>query len=564
MKSTKVPATHRRQCTEKNQKWHILQQAFKDGPFPIVSCEKVWASSENLIDWSLPPGERQYKILKGTQARKTQSTFADRLNLIYVTHKVDMKALKVCSCERGVGRKTCAFKMVAEEFHCDIDEVIRLDNRGRGYIKLMEGGGPAVILELAESVSSMCENSLPETQRQLFTTWLNTQYPEKERISKCNEAAKIIYEGLRITQGPELKDSHSRLLDILRKHEWEPEDSTQPSEPSSTVAIWHTDKPQQDMSQLNTDVERQLDEADRLSISPGSSQPEQTFITSEPLPGTSIVNAEYPRSARPRGEGYNTLGETPRAANYVNVDSNGRNDDHEGGVALDWTKRRRIDVEGQNQPPASTGRARISASYAPSTWETPTLYDAADGSARMNESQQSDTQWDFPAQHSISTTDDRSNEQTSEESRQSPSTAMDPAQDGNSAETAMEGQDTQNPPASHIQQTDTQSQLNTPEQERRGPFSPSGSVSNTVDRLSHIRNKDAWAMQSGGVGPLSPDEYIPDTDAWAMQSGGVGTLSPDEYIPDTDAWAMQSGGVGPLSPDEYIPDTDAWAMQSGG
>ncbi|KAK2802686.1 hypothetical protein FQN50_007294 [Emmonsiellopsis sp. PD_5] len=252
-KSTKAPAIRRRQCTEENQKWDILRQAFKHGPFPITSCEKVWASSGNLIDWSLPPGERQYKILKGIQTRKTESTFANRLNLIYVTHKVDATASKVRGGERGVGRKTRAFKMVAEEFRCDLEEVIRLDKRGRSYIKLMEEGGPAVILELAESVSSMCEDHLTDTERQLFTSWLNTHYSGKERISKCNEAAKIISEGLQITQGLELKDSQSCLLDILRKYERQPENSTQLSEPSSPVAPLPTDKPQQDISQLNTD-----------------------------------------------------------------------------------------------------------------------------------------------------------------------------------------------------------------------------------------------------------------------------------------------------------------------
>ncbi|OJD13820.1 hypothetical protein AJ78_05762 [Emergomyces pasteurianus Ep9510] len=208
--------------------WMELKMAYKNEPLPTTSCKEILGPTKGLIDRSLStPGRRLYKFITNAEENITNNVFAQHLSLVYSVHEIEYKSLAVVDYAGGNKHITDAYKLIAEEWGCDLEKVKLWWRRGKGYTKLMQEAGPAIIFELDLDVSGLCEHRLRDPQRNLFIKWLQLQKFKENRIKKCRLAAKIILDGL-ITYGQEdytyafLRDAPSRLLDIVRKYlSWE-------------------------------------------------------------------------------------------------------------------------------------------------------------------------------------------------------------------------------------------------------------------------------------------------------------------------------------------------------
>ncbi|OJD11052.1 hypothetical protein AJ78_08102 [Emergomyces pasteurianus Ep9510] len=242
-----------------------LKANFNHGPWAITSCDELWGSAESLIDMSLAPGPRLYKLFKGSDSRITQSFFANRLSLIFVTHEVDCKTLSIKHTD-GAKRKTKAFDLVAADHKCSVEEIKTLNRRGNNYIKMMEEVGAVILFELGKDASNLCEFRLRDDQRKLFAEWLQEKYFSEERIEKCIFAAKLILDGLTICgEGRKdyarLRKASSRLLNILRKYmTWGddgtihklPKDHTPTHNPAHQTPVGHPGTPNQTENRRST------------------------------------------------------------------------------------------------------------------------------------------------------------------------------------------------------------------------------------------------------------------------------------------------------------------------
>ncbi|OJD22115.1 hypothetical protein ACJ73_06540 [Blastomyces percursus] len=198
--------------------WLKLKAAFKDKLLP-TSFEAI-LTHEGLIDSNLQKGRRLYKSITTAASNIANQIIAYRLSLIYSVHEIDSHSKYVC----GKKLKTAAYEQVSKEWDCSLACVKRCERWGKSYTRLIQEAGPAIIFELDNDVSSLCENGrLTDDQRKLFTQWLLTQ-SKQNRFAKCISAANIILEGL-IAYGytyPELRTTQSRLLNVLRVHlSWE-------------------------------------------------------------------------------------------------------------------------------------------------------------------------------------------------------------------------------------------------------------------------------------------------------------------------------------------------------
>ncbi|EEH06970.1 predicted protein [Histoplasma capsulatum G186AR] len=217
-----------------------LKKNFNNVSLSITSCEKIWGSTDSLLDMSLPtPGLRLNKLLKGSEARTADAIFANRLSLLFMTHEVDHKTWSIKH-PNGAKRKTRAFNLVAADQKCSAGEIKVYDRRGRGYIKLMEEVGPMIVFELGKEVSNLCEYHLNDEQRQLFTNWLRRKDFNKGRAKKCISSAKLILDGI-TTYGKasytyaNLREAPSSLLDIVREYvSWDDDGTIHPKNHIST------------------------------------------------------------------------------------------------------------------------------------------------------------------------------------------------------------------------------------------------------------------------------------------------------------------------------------------
>ncbi|KAL2373068.1 hypothetical protein RJ035_002425 [Blastomyces gilchristii] len=215
--------------------------AFKDKPLLTTSFKAI-LTPEDLIDSNLPKGRRLYKFITTAAKNIANQIIAHRLSLIYSVHEIDSHSKYEC----GKKLKTGAYEQVSKEWDCSLDCVKLCERRGKSYTKLIQEAGPAIIFELDNDVSSLCENSLlTDDQRKLFIQWLLLQ-SKQDRFAKCISAAKIILEGL-ITYGytyHELRTTQSRLLEVLRVYlSWEDDTirpNKDPNDPAHQTSVNHS------------------------------------------------------------------------------------------------------------------------------------------------------------------------------------------------------------------------------------------------------------------------------------------------------------------------------------
>ncbi|QSS52216.1 hypothetical protein I7I53_07780 [Histoplasma capsulatum var. duboisii H88] len=242
-----------------------LKKNFNHVSLSITSCEKIWGSTDSLLNISLPtPGLRLNKLLKGSETRTANALFANHLSLLFMTHKVDHKTWSI-KYPNGAKRKTTAFNLVAADQKCSAGEIKVYDRQGRGYIKLMEEVGPVIVFELGKEVSNLCEYHLNDEQQQLFTNWIRQKYFNEGRTKKCISSVKLILDGITTYDEASytytnLRESPSSLLDIVREYmTWDDDDTIHLKNHIST------NNPSQQMS-VNTGTSNHIE--NRHSTSP--------------------------------------------------------------------------------------------------------------------------------------------------------------------------------------------------------------------------------------------------------------------------------------------------------
>lgn len=125
------------------------------------SCyDGLWTTQAPVFE---APGsgcfERIDQLLQGLEKitdRSNQFDCAKRLGLMFVAHDVEqIMKLDNLGLSTGRGRKTAAFKKIAEETSWAVDKVGGFYKRSKNYMALITLGGPGTLLELGTGLNSL-------------------------------------------------------------------------------------------------------------------------------------------------------------------------------------------------------------------------------------------------------------------------------------------------------------------------------------------------------------------------------------------------------------------------
>lgn len=143
------------------------------------------------------------------------------LGVVYFAHEVGQVAKSQClDLERGRGRKTMAYKVVAEALGMKEKTVAIICKQSRNFMLLLKNGGPGSLQRWDKGMNSLWENHFNKTEVKVLLQFRKEclQHIEDESHKLDLPATQMLIDGM-VAYGwgyHELAATHSSLTDCLR------------------------------------------------------------------------------------------------------------------------------------------------------------------------------------------------------------------------------------------------------------------------------------------------------------------------------------------------------------